>query len=191
LISRLVRFRLSQSVLQGQAPENEIMEKSYRNWQPVQALPAGLITWYAPGGRPVALVTYWMAMIGGESPRVRASWPGRRDPRSLFWPGGDFILNIPDEKSLPLIRKMVSQGCLCLDVENDLGEVATSGSTVCAPRLARCPCQLECCGGRVENITAEPEVSGHIVLLHLGATEMQVQSGLDLQEINPFRKSLL
>lgn len=164
------------------------MGEPFRNvQQPVEALPAGLISWYAPGNRPVALVTYWMAMVGGTVPRVRASWPGRRDARSLFWPGGDFVLNIPDEKCLPLIRKLVSLGRLCLDLENDLGQVATQGEMVRAPRLVQCTSQLECCSGKVDSNAFEPEVTGEVVLLHLGPTDLSVHAELDLSDVNPFR----
>ncbi len=166
------------------------MGESYRNWKPVEGLPAGLISWYAPGGRPVALVTYWLAMIGGDAPRVRASWPGRRDSRSLFWPGGDFVLNIPGEKSLPMIRKLVSQGRVCLDVENDLGIISTDGSIVRAPLLTTCPAQIECRNGRIDEEPVEPEVFGDVVLIHRGGTSLPVCSGLDLCKIDPFRLSL-
>lgn len=163
------------------------MSGKVQNVQPVEALPVGLVSWYAPGKRPVALVTYWMAMIGGPLPRIRLSWPGRRDACSLFWPGGDFILNLPDPQTLPLLRKLASQGRLCFDIENDLGQLATKGTMVCAPRLSQYPSQLECRNGKVDNDPFLPEVSGEVVLLHLGSTELQVHSALDLCEVNPFR----
>jgi flavin reductase (DIM6/NTAB) family NADH-FMN oxidoreductase RutF len=162
------------------------MGKSYRNWKPVEGLPAGLISWYAPGGRAVALVTYWLAMIGGERPSVRASWPGRRDSRSLFWPGGDFVLNIPGEKSLPMIRKLAAQGRVCLDVENDLGMIPAEGEVVRAPRLTIYPAQIECCSGRIDEEPVEPEVYGDVVLIHRGGISQPASSGLDLCMFNPF-----
>lgn len=165
------------------------MGTSCRNRQPVEGLPVGLVSWYAPGERAVALVTYWVAMIGGEVPRLRASWPGRRDPRSLFWTGGDFVLNIPSEKSLPAIRQLARLGRVCLDVEDDLGVFPAEGELVHAPRMSNCPVQIECCRGCVDQGPVEPEVFGHVLLMHRGEICLPVGAGLDVAELDPFRRS--
>jgi len=147
------------------------------------------MTWYAPGQKAVALVTYWMAMIAGEPPRLRAAWPGRRDPRSLFWPGGDFVLNVPGDTDLQLILRLVGRGRVCFDVELDLAMPITPASVVFAPRLAHCPVQMECRGGLVDAELAEPEVAGEVALLHCNGNVIDVVTEPDFTKLKPFGSS--
>mgnify|MGYP002398004014 CR=1 FL=1 len=163
------------------------MSMRWRDRYPVGGLPAGLLSWYAPGQRPVALVTFWMAMIGGEQSRLRAAWPGRRDPRSLFWSGGDFVLNVPDGQDLTLIRGLVDRGILCFDIEQDLGMLAAPASQVEAPRLRHCPVQIECARGRVDTEPHEPEVTGEVIVMHCKDTATGMTASPDLDALQPFR----
>lgn len=162
------------------------MPKRLRDRVPVGGTPAGLISWYAPGQKAIALVTTWMALVSGEPPRLRAAWPGRRDPRSLFWPGGDFVLNVPGDRDLQLILKLVGSGRVCFDVEQDLGIPVMSASAVSAPRLVQCPVQLECCRGRVDTEPVEPEVTGMVSHLHCGGEIVDLAGGADLVKLKPF-----
>lgn len=162
------------------------MQQVYRNWKPVEGLPAGLISWFAPGGRTVAVVTCWLAMVGGTEPRLRASWPGRRDACALFWPGGDFVLNIPDKKSLQMVSRFVRQGMICLDVERDLRITPLAGMLVQAPRLSTCPVQVECRNGSIDQSLFEPQILGAAVLMHRAGTVLPVEAGLDVGELDPF-----
>jgi hypothetical protein len=181
------RRPMALSALRAGGQEDEsTMKKVYRNWKPVDGLPAGLISWFAPGGRTVAMVTYWLAMVGGTHPRVRASWPGRRGDCSLFWPGGDFVLNIPDKKNLQRVSKFVGQGMTCLDIERDLGITPVGGALVQAPRLSTCPVQIECRNGSIDQNLFEPQVLGDPVLMHHAGTLLPVRAGLDVSELLPF-----
>ena len=151
--------------------------------QPIEGLPAGLLSWFAPGDMPVVLVTHWVALIGGKSPRLRASWPGRRDPRSLFWPGGDFILHLLSEENLRELGRLAGAGRLCFDAEGDLGLVASPAAVVKAPLFRQFPAQLECCHGKIEGAAAEPEVAGEVLWVHTGAGEIDVGGGMDLETL--------
>src|SRR6056297_988629 len=130
--------------------EIRIMPEHWRDKKPIEGLPAGLISWFSPGDKPVVLVTFWVALIGGDLPRVRASWPGRRDPRSLFWPGGDFILHFLTDENLAEVGRLAGSGRLCFDAEADLGLVASPSAAVRAPLYRQFPMQLECCSGKIE-----------------------------------------
>ena len=125
-------------------------------------------------------------MIAGEPPRLRAAWPGRRDPRSLFWPGGDFVLNVPGDHDLQLLLRLVGSGRVCFDVEQDLAMPIAPASVVSAPRLAQWPVQLECRGGRVDSQPAEPEVAGEVALLHCNGNVVDVGTQLDFAKLMPF-----
>jgi hypothetical protein len=118
-------------------------DSSLEKKAPIQWLPAGLISWYAAEGFPVALVTSWIALVGGEGPRLRTAWHGRHDALSSNWLGGDFILNVPHERCLVEIRKSISKGQLCLKVDEELGLNCSSGVAAMAPRLIDCAVQIE------------------------------------------------
>ncbi len=133
---------------------------------PVSWLPAGLISWFAPDGSPVALVTSWMALIGGDTPRLRMAWHGRHDSLSRFWAGGDFILNVPDETALVEIHGRMQQGLLCFKADGFFGYSSVSDLTARAPRLTGCPVQIECCNGVLIGDGFEPELSGDLVKIH-------------------------
>ncbi len=153
---------------------------------PVAWLPAGLISWYAPGGTPVALVTSWVALIGGKSPRLRTSWHGSQDSLSRFWSGGDFVYNVPHEFCLGRIRDVMRTGRLCLDVKADLDYNCQSGIASVAPRLISCMVQLECINGRLVESGGESELCGDVVRLHRGRSVLNPIEIPDLCAIQPF-----
>ncbi|MDH3999458.1 MAG: hypothetical protein OET90_11555 [Desulfuromonadales bacterium] len=138
---------------------------------PVSWLPAGLVSWYAPDGAPLVLVMSWLSLIGGERPRVRASWHGRQDALSRFWPGGDFVLNLPDQNLLGEVQRKMRSGLLCFR-SDELSDCPHLDSlSVRAPRLSQCPTQIECCNGVLLDDGGEPELGGVAVTVHrLGAT---------------------
>jgi hypothetical protein len=152
---------------------------------PVAWLPAGLISWYGSGGLSVTLVTAWVALVGGTSPRLRTAWHGRHEPLSRFWTGGDFVLNVPHERDLSRIREVMSQGKLCLDAELDLGYVCASGVAVVAPRLLNCAVQIECVGGRLINASFETDLCGDVVRMHRGDVVINPADIPDLCAIHP------
>ena len=156
---------------------------------PVAWFPAGLIGWYAPGGIPVILVTSWVALIGGDSSRVRTAWHGRHDPASCFWPGGDFVLNVPYEGELDKIREVMRQGRLCLNAEADLGYRCVSGIAAVAPRLLDCAVQIECVGGRLIDTGFDTELSGEVVRVHRDQVIIDPADIPDLCAINPLSVS--
>ena len=152
---------------------------------PVEWPPAGLITWYAPDGRAVALVASWVALIGGTDPRVRTSWHGHNDTYSRLWTGGDFVYNVPSEDGLDRLGKIVSRGRLCLSVEDDLGYICQTGVTSVAPRLVDCMVQIECVKGHLVEATADVELCGDAVRLHRDDRVIDLSRVVDLCAINP------
>ncbi len=152
---------------------------------PVAWLPAGLISWYGAGGMSVALVTAWVALVGGARPRLRTAWHGRSEALSRFWAGGDFIFNVPHESDLVRIREAMSQGKLCLNAELDLGYVCASGVAVVAPRLLDCAVQIECVGGRLINACFESDLCGDVVCMHRGEVVINPADIPDLCAIHP------
>jgi flavin reductase (DIM6/NTAB) family NADH-FMN oxidoreductase RutF len=152
-------------------------------------LPAGLISWYALGDLPVALVTSWVALVGGERPRIRTAWHGRHDPLSRFWAGGDFILNVPHETDLEKVRKIMGRGKLCLNAEGELGYACASGVAAIAPRLLDCAIQIECVGGRLVDAGSEVELCGDVVRMHRDQVLIDPADVPDLCAVNPLSPS--
>lgn len=133
---------------------------------PVAWRPAGLISWYGSDGAPLVLVTSWVALVGGSSPRLRTAWCGRFDSGSRYWSGGDFILNIPHDVDLETIRKGMADGKFCLHAEEDLDYSCLSGIGAKAPRLLECAVQIECVGGRLLETDFDVELCGDVVRVH-------------------------
>ncbi|HKL25136.1 MAG TPA: hypothetical protein VJ910_02785 [Desulfuromonadales bacterium] len=163
------------------------MPEHWRDKKPIEGLPAGLISWFSPGDKPVVLVTFWVALIGGDLPRVRASWPGRRDPRSLFWPGGDFILHFLTDENLAEVGRLAGSGRLCFDAEADLGLVASPSAAVRAPLYRQFPMQLECCSGKIETDAQDPEIAGKVLRVHCATSEIDCAAEMDLHGLGLFR----
>lgn len=152
---------------------------------PVAWLPAGLISWYAPDGSPVALVTSWLALIGGQSPRVRTAWHGGRDSLSRFWPGGDFVLNVPSRKGLAEIQSELASGRLCLTSTSGFNMESRSGIAAVAPRLLQCVVQVECLRGQLVDVGKETELCGDVVRVHRHETVVGPDDIPDLCAIQP------
>lgn len=153
---------------------------------PITWFPAGLISWYAPGGVPVAMATSWVALIGGNAPRMRTAWHGVHDSVSRFWTGGDFVYNVPDENRLEKIREVMCRGRLCLNAEDDLNYHSTSGVAAVAPRLIDCRVQIECVNGKLVESGRDVELCGDVVRLHRGQTVINPGEIPDLCAIEPF-----
>lgn len=133
---------------------------------PVAWLPAGLISWYAGSGLPQALVTSWVALVGGERPCLRTAWHGYSDPDSRLWGGGDFMVNIPYERDLVKIREVMRHGKLCLKGDEDLNYGYVPGLTAIAPRLLDCAVQIECVGGRLIDTGFDAELGGDVARVY-------------------------
>lgn len=168
-----------------------ITKISHMNEQPVKLktplvwLPAGLISWYGPGGLPVTLVTAWIALVGGERPRLKTAWYGRHEPLSRFWAGGDFVMNVPYESDLARIRKVMAEGKLCFNAELDLGYAFATGIAAVAPRLLDCAVQIECVAGRLINTSFYTDLCGDVVRVHKGEVVIDPLDVPDLCAIHP------
>jgi len=162
-----------------------MVETDYEIKAPVTWLPAGLISWYAPDDIAVAMVTSWVALIGGDVPRIKTTWYGRYHPRSRLWPGGDFVFNVPSESGLKTIRDLIRQGQLCLDADVDLRQTCVRGISAVAPRLTDCAVQLECVGGTLSDSGYDTELNGEVVYLHRGAVTLATAEVKDLCAIHP------
>jgi len=152
---------------------------------PIVWLPAGLISWYAAGGRALALVTSWVALIGGDRPCLRTAWHGHQDPHSRFWSGGDFVYNIPHDHSLLQIREVMRQGKLCLSPLEDLGLDCRPAMTALAPLLTGCAVQLECLQGRLVKAGLDSELRGGVVCLHRGEIVIRPADVPDFCAVQP------
>ncbi len=157
-----------------------MVEQSFEIKAPIAWLPAGLISWYASDGHPVALVTSWVALVGGDNPRLRTAWHGQHDPLSSLWTGGDFILNVPYDSGLSGIRAAMCHGKLCLNVEVDLNQNCAAGVAVVAPRLLDCAVQIECQGGKLVDTGFDVELCGNVVRVH---REKAVIDPLDIPDL--------
>lgn len=162
-----------------------MVETDHKITAPVTWLPAGLISWYAPDDLPVALMTSWVALIGGDGPRIKTAWYGRHNPLSRSWTGGDFIFNVPSESGLNTLRDLIRQGKLCLDAEVDLRQTCVKGTSAVAPRLIDCAVQLECVAGALSDSGYDTELSGEVVRLHRGGVTIAMAEVKDLCAIQP------
>ena len=160
-------------------------EQPFGTKAPVAWLPAGLISWYGTGGSPVTLVTSWVALVGGDRPRLRTAWHGRHELLSRFWAGGDFVLNVPFEGGLVAIREVMSQGKLCFNAELDLGYACVPGTAAVAPRLLDCAVQIECVGGRLIDAGFEADLCGDVARVHRGTVVIDSVDIPDLCAIYP------
>lgn len=162
-----------------------MVETDYEIKAPVSWFPAGLISWYGPGDRPVALVTSWVALIGGNEPRIRTAWHGRYHPLSRLWMGGDFVFNVPSEPVLKTIQELMRQGKICLEADADLQQLSVRGNSAAAPRLIDCAVQLECIDGLLLDSGYDSELSAGIVYLHRGSVSVNAAEVEDLCAIHP------
>lgn len=152
---------------------------------PMSWFPAGLITWYSPSGTPLALVTPWIALIGGDQPRIRTAWHGRQNPLSRFWNGGDFAFNVPSAVCLRELRHLMKKGALCLSIESDLGQSSVCGLSSVSPLLTKCAIQLECTSGQLLDSDYDTELTGDVLRLHRGQKVINLAEVPDLCAIQP------
>jgi|GEM_PF-1814407 len=151
----------------------------------IPCFPAGLISWYAPDDAPVALVTSWVALIGGDAPCIRMAWHGRYSPLSRLWKGGDFVFNVPSESGLYVIRDLMARGKLCMGAHDDLQQACLRGISAAAPILTDCAVHLECVGGTLFDSGYDTELRGEVVHLHKGLVSMAVAEIKDLCAMQP------
>ncbi len=161
-------------------------ENFYERKITVAWFPAGLISWYSPDGSPLVLVTSWLALVGGDNPRVRMAWYGRHDALSRFWSGGDFVLNVPHESCFGKIRTIMGQSKVCMDAEVDLAYRCSSGIAAVAPRLLECPIQIECVAGTLIETGFDEELSGDVARVHRDDVTIDPLDIPDLCAIEPF-----
>lgn len=157
-----------------------MVETEYEIKPIISWFPAGLISWYAPDDIPYALVTSWVALIGGDAPCIITAWHGQYNALSRVWKGGDFVFNVPSEQGLQAIRDLMAQGKLCLDVCADLRQACVIGLVAAAPRLTGCSVQLECIGGTLSDSEYDTELRGEVVYLHRGPVSMAAADIKDL-----------
>lgn len=162
-----------------------MIEQPFKIKAPLSWLPVGLISWYAADGSPVALVTAWVALVGGDNPRLRTAWPGREDLLSCRWAGGDFVLNMPYEADLGRIQDVVRQGGLCIKSDGALGFRCVSGIAAAAPRLLDCAVQIECVNGRLVDSAFDVELSGDVIRVHRDKLVIDPADIPDLCAIRP------
>ena len=160
--------------------ENNSQIKAPLSWRP-----AGLISWYTPGGVPVALVTSWVAIVCGTRPRIKTAWHGRDSALSRFWTGGDFVFNVPSARCLEEIYGLMKRGKLCLNAETDLAQSCVSGQSSLAPILMNCAIQLECTGGLLQDSAHDMELTGTVVAMHRGQGVVHVEEIPDLCALHP------
>lgn len=152
---------------------------------PVAWLPAGLISWYCPEGKAVALVTSWIALIGGPSPQIRTAWHERKDRRSNAWAGGDFVLNVPYAEGLDAIRKTMANGKLCFTEGEELSLTSVAGLVADAPRLLDCAVQIECTGGALVESGVDVELCGNVARVHRDQVVIDPGEVSDLCAVQP------
>ena len=173
------------SILHNLQEKVSMVATEYEIKPVVSWFPAGLISWYASEGSPIALVTSWVALVGGENPCIKMAWYGRYSALSRPWTGGDFVFNVPSESGLKDLRNLMAQGKICLDVRTDLRQACARGMTAAAPRLTDCAVQLECVGGSLLDSGYDTELRGEVVYLHRGPVSMSATEIVDLCEIQP------
>lgn len=152
---------------------------------PIAWLPAGLISWYGPEGKAVALVTSWIAIIGGPSPRIRTAWHGRQDQLNDLWTGGDFVLNVPSSQGLDTISRAMSKGKLCFSEGEELNLDSVAGLVAVAPRLFDCAVQIECVDGNLFESGVDVELCGDVVRVHRGEVVIDPEKIPDLCAVQP------
>ena len=159
------------------------MTSADAGWLAVESLPVGLITWYLPGGRAVALAAAWLAVVNGQPPELRAGSPGMVEGCELLPVAGDFAVNIPAAAaSLPLHELVAAAGSPVLLA----GTIGTSPArTVHAPLLNGCAVQLECAGGRVVAGGWDAELAGTVRLLRRGGLIIDPAAYPDLCALRP------
>lgn len=163
------------------------MRSFAEGWLPINNPPVGLITWYAPTGAAMALVTSWLGVVSGLPPELRAGCCGRPPERELFAPGADFAVNIPLRMDAPLLRDLLPAGTAGCALTLLAGAQFAPARSVHAPLLAGCVLQIECSGGRILPRDWEPELAGDIRLLHRDRQILDPAAYPDFCAVHPLR----
>lgn len=163
------------------------LRSAAEGWLPIANPPVGLITWYAPTGAAVAVVTSWLGVVSGQPPELRAGCCGRPPKRELFAPGADFAVNIPLRMDASLFRALMSPGPSGCALTLLAGAKLARASSVHAPLLAGCVLQIECSGGRILPRDWEPELAGDIRLLHRDGHTIDAAACSDFCAVHPLR----
>ena len=161
-----------------------MIKPTFKIKAPVPWMPAGLISWYAPDGSALIMMTAWVALIGGKNPRIRAAWHGRHDVLHGFRATDDFVFNVPYERDLDEIRHVVYQGKFCFSAQ-ELDYACVSGIAAVAPRLLDCAVQIECVAGRLVKTDFDAELCGNVVRIHRGNVMIDAADIPDLCAIQP------
>jgi hypothetical protein len=159
-------------------------------WLPIDVAPVGLVTWFAPGGPAAALLTSWLAVVGGTPPQLRAGCGGCGLHEGQFPAGTDFAVNVPAERQFPKLQALIRD----LRAGAPLMAVELAGlipaRMVSAPLLAGCALHLECARGSLMPGDWERELAGELLLLRRGAVTHTSAAGDDFCALWPLRASL-
>lgn len=154
-------------------------------WLPIEGLPVGLITWYAPAG-PVAVLISWLAVVNGFPPELRAGCSGRLPGDEPFPEGADFAINIPGDEKIHGLRELMQEGAAG-PVSIGARVKLHPARSVHAPLLTGCVLQIECAHGRLLAGEWEPELAGDILLLHRGGHFIDPADHPDFCALFPLR----
>lgn len=154
-------------------------------WLPVASSPAGLVTWYAPGG-PVTVLASWLAIIDGQPPELRAGCAGRVADRRDLPEGTAFAINIPLNPEDAVLNELIARAASA-PVAIDAATEFAPARSVHAPLLAGCALQIECAHGRIHPGEWEPEIVGDVVLLHRGGLLLNPATYPDFCALRPLR----
>jgi hypothetical protein len=173
--------------LEYDATQELSLRSAAEGWLPIADPPVGLVTWYAPTGVAMALVTPWLGVLSGHPPELRAGCCGRPPERELLAPGTDFIVNIPLRMDAPLLRELLPPGTSGCAQMLLAGAQVAPARAVHAPLLAGCALQIECSGSRILPRAWEPELAGDIRWLHRDHQSIDPAAYPDFCAVHPLR----
>lgn len=158
-----------------------------QGWLPVEGSPVGLVTWFAPTGRAVAVLASWLAVINSQPPELRAGCTGQGWDGS-FPAGMDFVVNVYADLQLPRLLVAVRGATGPVVLPDGLDRIPAR--LVHAPLLAGCALQIECARGRILPGDWEPELAGEIRLLHRGGLILDPADYSDFCGLRPLHTIL-
>jgi len=156
-------------------------------WLPIDSPQVGLLTWYAPAGAAMALVTSWLGIIDDAQPELRAGCRSRTPGPELFPSGADFAVNLLVGTNPPALGDLLQQPSPGCPVLIGAGPELLPGRRVHAPLLASCPLQIECRYGRFLPRNWEAELAGDILLLQRGDLGFDPADYPDFLALHPLR----
>lgn len=162
------------------------MISSISGWLPIDGAPVGLVTWYAPAGPAVAVLTSWLAVVNGRPPALRAGCSGRMLAGRPFPEGTDFAVNVPADMECQVLHELLRsrpEDSPLLVAEHCLLPARAAH----APLIADCTLQIECARGRLLPGAWEPELAGDILLLTRGGSSLAPADYPDFCDLAPLR----